>query len=509
MDIPFSAVFTFASIVYKDISRFLFHTNQRLILQLTIFLSLTLASCLYSGEGFRETARQISRRNPALSWFLVLIVFKAVKIVFHLWSYLIYKPHPIKRRPRFTSRDVTVIVPTVGSFDGEFEECILSIIANSPHEIIISTVGKENLDHAKQVCSRLDPSGKIIKVVATNLPNKREQTLHALQEVTTPVTATADDHVFWPPTFLKSALAPFQDAKVGIVGTVKRVRRQRGENLSQSFLNYLGCIYLERHNFECTASSYIDGGVFVISGRTALIRTKIIQAPDYGRGYMSERWFFGMIGPLKVDDDNFITRWMVNHGWKTVFHNDPRAMIETTIGTTGGWRKFQGQLNRWVRTTWRSNATSLLSERTCWLLHPWTSYAMFISSFVNMSLPYDFGLFVTLFRSGYGGYWQILAGFLFITKLIKPLPHLMRNPKDIGFLIPGILFGYYHSAVKLWALLTAWNVEWTGRQGVNNRSILTPEVDTTAPAVLLIILIIVGLFSLVPPNDYPTTWHLG
>ncbi|KAH8816920.1 nucleotide-diphospho-sugar transferase [Xylogone sp. PMI_703] len=474
--------------------------------QLALLLNLSaLVAALHSvpipvREPYLEPAsRPVSEpleQNSAWAIFLLLFAFKSVKIVAHLLSYITYRPAPAENPPSFTPRDVTVIVPTVGSFGAEFRECIRSIMANSPHQIIISTVGRDKLLHANKVGRQLDPSRKIIKIVATNTPNKREQTLHALKRVTTPITSTADDHVFWPATFLRSALAPFEDVCVGIVGTVKRVRREKGTNLTESFLNYLGCIYLERHNFECTASSNIDGGVFVISGRTALMRTQIIQDPEYQKAFTSETWLFGMIGPLKVDDDNFITRWMVNNGWKTVFHNDPDAMIETTIGTTGGWFKFQGQLNRWVRTTWRSNLTSLLCECTCWKAHPWTTYAMFISSFVNMSLFYDFALFLMLFRSGYGEFWFYLATYLFISKMIKSLPHLLRNPSDIIFIIPGILFGYYHSAVKLWALLTAWNVQWTGRQGVNCRSLLTPEADAAAPTVLLFLLVLIGLIYL-------------
>ncbi|RFU29608.1 hypothetical protein B7463_g6726, partial [Scytalidium lignicola] len=462
-----------------------------LLWQPVLLLSLfNLVAAFHISEPLSSKAASIGLgQDSALQIFLFLLAFKSLKIAVHLLSYLTYRPQPAEKQPSFSHRDVTVIVPTVGSFDDEFQECIRTILANLPHQIIISTVGKEKFIHAKQVCRQLDHSGKIIKVVATDTPNKREQTLHALKQVTTPISCTADDHVFWPTTFLRSALAPFEDVCVGIVGTVKRVRRQRGTSTTQSFLNYLGCIYLERHNFECTASSNLDGGVFVISGRTALIRTEIVQSFRYRKAYMSETWFFGLLGPLKVDDDNFITRWMVNRGWKTVFHNDTDAMIETTIGTTGGWFKFQGQLNRWVRTTWRSNSTSLLSERRCWSAHPWTTYAMFISSFVNMALFYDFALFITLFKSGYGRYWLHLTAYLFVSKVIKPFPHILRNPRDIVFLIPGILFGYYHSAVKLWALLTVWNVQWTGRQGVNNSGILTPEVDAAAPAVLLFFLI--------------------
>ncbi len=55
---------------------------------------------------------------------------------------------------------------------------------------------------------------------------------------------------------------------------------------------------------------------------------------------------------------------------------------------------------------------------------------------------------------------------LLLTKLIKPLPHLIREPKDWRFVPGGIIFGYAHGFIRLWAFLTMDNVEWSGRTGI-------------------------------------------
>ena len=286
--------------------------------------------------------------------------------------------------------------------------------------------------------------------------------------VETPITCFADDHVFWPATFLKHALAPFEDPLVGLVGTVKRVERITEGSFKERLLNYIAVIYLERHNFECTASYNLDGGVFVISSRTALTRTEIVHSLEYRSGFLDERWLWETVGPMKVDDDNYTTRFIVSHGYKTVFHNEPAALMGTTLGTEGGYEKFAGQLIRWVRTTWRSNSTSLFRERKIWRAHPWTTYAMMISLFFNITLIYDFLLWLTLYKSGsLGQYWCALAGFLVVSKTIKQIPHLLRNPSDIPiYWICGMLFGYVHSVFKIWAFFTAYNIEWTGRKGI-------------------------------------------
>lgn len=408
--------------------------------------------------------------QPWLLAFVSLAVFKFLKVLVHTASfYLLTNPAQQPVNPTLYPNDVTVIVPSVGEFDDEFIECIETILANKPKRLIVCTVGLAKLTKARDVCSEIssrDRSAKIT-VLSVTEPNKRAQFIKAVTVVKTQIIAYADDHVFWPPTFLKSALAPFEDQRVGIVGTIKKVRRDRSGGFWSSFMNYIACMYLERHNFECTASYNLDGGVFVISGRTALTRTNIVHQVEFRQAFLNEKWFWGAVGPLKVDDDNCITRWMVNHGWKTVFHNSSDAIVETTLGTTGGLQKFRGRLIRWVRTTWRSNSTSLLADRTCWRVHPWTTYAMFISSFFNIALIYDPLLVLTLYRSGHTQHIYTLIIVLLASKLIKPLEHLRREPGDMYVMLPlGLLFGYVHSFFKIWAFFTAGNIDWSGRKGI-------------------------------------------
>jgi hypothetical protein len=401
------------------------------------------------------------------SVFAFLAIWKGFKIFIHTCSYYLWtNPAQAPQNPTITPADVTVVVPTVCNWDKENIDCIYSILANKPARIIVSVVGHDKRLQTIRACEEIDPR---IEVVSVDEANKRTQLLKAVEDVRTDITVYADDHVFWPGTFLRSALAPFEDPIVGLVGTSKRVIRNHDLPLLDNFFNYIACIYLERHNFECTATYNIDGGVFVISGRTGLVRTSVIHSLAYRTEFQSEyfRSIASSVGPIKVDDDNFNTRFMVRHGFKTVFHNDEKALIRTTlVSGEGQLEKFNGQLMRWARTTWRSNLKSLITDRACYRHTPWTTYAMFLSPFVNIAIIYDSILFATLYLGGGGKHVGTLALVLVLTKLIKPLPHLMREKSDWKFVPGGILFGYAHGIIRIIAFLTMNNVEWSGRSGI-------------------------------------------
>lgn len=418
------------------------------------------------------------------SWwraFICLFIFKFFKVIIHIFAYSMYRADQPIANPTCVPGDVTVIIPTVGDFDAEFIECIETILANNPFELIISTVGVAKHAQANQVIR--DFGDARIRAVAIEQPNKRLQVCAAINTVETKLIALADDHVFWPTTFLTHAIASFEDPSVGHVGTVKRVRRNYNGTFAENFLNFVATIYLERHNFECTASNAIDGGVFVISGRTAFLRSSIVQDPIFTRAFLSETWLYGTIGPLNVDDDNFITRFMVTNGFKIRFQNDPRCLMETSLGTTGGYAKFSGQLLRWARTTVRSNTTTLITDRTVYQSQPWSVYAVYFSALINFAVFYDAALFGTLFMSSYGSscnFW-FLAGILLLSKLIKPFPHYWRTPRDLKLLPFQLMFGYYHTIVKLRALLTCHNDVWLGRNlKAAAPAVVRPSVSPTS-----------------------------
>jgi hypothetical protein len=159
-----------------------------------------------------------------------------------------------------------------------------------------------------------------------------------------------DDDVWLPEKFSKWLLAPFEDPRMGGVGTNQQLRRVN----RNSIWEFLGAMYLVRRNFDCTACNWIDGGLPCLSGRAVAYRSEILQDPKFTYGFTHETW--GSDHFLNADDDNFITRWLFNNNWKIQIQNHRECEVETTLESD---HKYLRQCLRWVRSNWRSNLTSL------------------------------------------------------------------------------------------------------------------------------------------------------
>ncbi|KAH9901785.1 nucleotide-diphospho-sugar transferase [Xylariomycetidae sp. FL2044] len=409
-----------------------------------------------------------SPKRPSGDWgFLFLFLFRYLRLLGNLIGYCLYRPTPIPKNPTIRPTDCTVIIPTVEPTHEAFSECCETVLANGPARLLIITVGPALKRTCEQVVAgfRTQFPDTVIEIDTTNVANKRAQVAHGLARLQTPFVALVDDHVFWPSKrFLPTALAPFEDPKVAVVGTVKRVRRNVAGWGMQALFNFLGAVYLERHNFDVRATNAIDGGVFVVSGRTSLWRSSVVGDKAFLDGFTHERFFFGRFGPLAADDDNFLTRHVVRAGHDVRWQDAEHALIETTLGE---FPRYLSQCLRWARTTWRSNSASLFTDRTPWRRYPWTTYAALLASFTNFALFYDAALMYALYyHTSFGRNataMVAMASFIFVTKILKLLPHFWRHPRDVAFFPGYVIFAYYHSLLKLYALFTFYVIAWSGR----------------------------------------------
>ncbi|KAI1205602.1 glycosyltransferase family 2 protein [Annulohypoxylon truncatum] len=418
------------------------------------------------GDLFSDLARPSFDflSSPNFWWytFWVLWVHRYLRLIVHTFSHWFYKSKPIPVKPTFTSDDVTVIIPTIHNAFEELRSSLESILACRPHELILITTVDKHVALEKLV-KTLSTSN--VRVLFTPIANKRLQVCEALPKVKTAITIMADDDVTWPSTLLPWVLAPFEDPKIGGVGTCQRVRRESGGSVSTQIFNWLGAAYIERRNFEISATHNVDGGTSCMSGRTGAYRSEILSSHDFLEGFKTERWRDYI---LNADDDNFVTRWLVSHQWKTWIQYERECEIETTLENG---LKFLYQCSRWARSNWRSNWTSLVRERYVITQQPWCTYALHIATFTSLAFVVDPLLLVSLWRGTEG--WDLEARqrciwaqvvFMFaFTKVVKLIGLFRRNPSDIVFLPVSVIFGYFHGLIKLYALITLNMTSWGSR----------------------------------------------
>ncbi|KAH8885134.1 hypothetical protein GQ53DRAFT_878878 [Thozetella sp. PMI_491] len=398
--------------------------------------------------------------------FLGAFFLRYVRVFVHFFYFWAYRPAPEPVRPVYSERDVTVILPTVDPHK-YLVRCLDSVAANKPSKIIVVTAGRKLKSEVKEVVRTKNLASTTgVIVTAASQPNKRQQVAHAIKKVKTEFIVSADDSVVWPSAkLLRSILNAFEEStRVGLVGTNKRVLRDVHGTLWAQFWNFIGCSYLARHNFEIRATNAANGGTFVVSGRTLGIRTSVAQDPEFLEGYTTETF---LSQPLLPDDDNYIHRYMVTHRWDVKIQYTSDARVETSLGT---YPRFLSQCLRWARTTFRSNPI-LLADNITWSRYPWTTPAALVTGMINFALIVDpllvYLLLQTKLYQEAERPWVIclaLVIWILMTKTIKLIPHFLLHPTDVFFFPGYVAFAYFHSVLKFYAMLTLWDVSWSGRK---------------------------------------------
>jgi hypothetical protein len=448
--------------------------------------------------------------DTALVWFVALMIFRYWRTLTNIWFWFKYKAATATSACKITSTDCTVIVPTVGPHGNRvFGEMVTAILINGPARLIFSTntitateqvegilpVVLADIEAGAATYQKQHGLGKHkvttdIQVLNANVFNKRQQVVRAFEKVETEILVMVDDTAIWTPNFLLATLPAFESEKVGFVGTrkwVKRLEHPRDPTVNflmglwkqyvAGFWNTIGALYLVRHNFEIRATNAADGGVFCVSGRSSLIRTEIVAKDQFKNAFLNEYVLrfddrFPGWGPVTADDDNFITRWVINHGWDVKIQSSKEATMTTTLGTYP--LKFPDQCKRWSRTTFRQNPIALFVDRTAWLKWPLTCWTTLLPWMYNAALIWDTLAVYTLTCTNW--YAQsihraamlcTLVGFIWLSKLVKTIPWFWEYPMDflLYFMIPAYpLFAYWHSLLKVYTAFTFWDLAWSGRK---------------------------------------------
>lgn len=233
-------------------------------------MNLHSSSHYFPGDQNRQSRYSTSTSVDMMEYstcFWLLFCYRYVRLVVNCIAILLYKPIPPPKNPPYASHDVTVIVPTLEGHGVQLKKTLDTICRTKPHEIILSTIDK-NSEKAKETANWIRGSFQTtVRVESVPHPNKRHQTAVAIEKVKTVIIILADDDVFWPSeSFLEWILAPFEDPKRGGVATCQRLVRPGNMGLFEHIWYFLGALYLERRNFDCTATTFMDEGVPCLSG---------------------------------------------------------------------------------------------------------------------------------------------------------------------------------------------------------------------------------------------------
>ncbi len=129
-------------------------------------------------------SRLVSSLKAPPKLFILLFLFRYVRLLVSLVAAWLYKPIVSQHPPVVSKEDVTVIVPTVDPAGVNLKECIHSIRQTDPSEIIIVTAGAGRDGESNLEILEQDWKGyPAIRLMNCEVVNKRKQLYTALPTV--------------------------------------------------------------------------------------------------------------------------------------------------------------------------------------------------------------------------------------------------------------------------------------------------------------------------------------
>ncbi|GFN18536.1 polysaccharide synthase [Aspergillus tubingensis] len=238
------------------------------------------------------------------------------------------------------------------------------MLDNHPKEIIIVTTAAL-IGKMRAALKEFIPKEQLhrIKALDIPLPNKRNQLMRGIQAATGEVIVLADDDVYWTKNLLQQVLGVLElEPEVGGVTTQEEAHGLDARSPETiTFWEALEARRLSMRNIEIAASSWLDGSQTVLTGRTAAYRACILKDPEYLSAFTNE--YFVWRYRMHCGDDQFTTRWLLNHGWKTRMQtgamiycealNDSRHVKQTLRwarnGKISSLKRFFGSKRMWKR----------------------------------------------------------------------------------------------------------------------------------------------------------------
>src|SRR5215207_3266295 len=339
----------------------------------------------------------------------------------------------------------TIVTPVYNEDPVLFRRAIDSWIANGPNRIIAV------VDVTDTVCMEIAHSYAEVDVIPIDIPGKRPALAVGVDATDTDIGVLVDSDVIWDDDVLKKIKMPFQDPKIGGVGTRQHMYPTNGTRAT--LWERLADIYLDiRYSDEVPATTRWGRAVSCLSGRTAAYRTQLLQS--LREPFLNEM-FAGK--PCMSGDDKRYTCLILQNGYRT--WNQLNAHVFSTFKPD--FHGFVNQRIRWSRNSFRSDLRALW-QGWVWR-YPYLAIMLIdktIAPFMLLLGPIVLAVSIAV------GHWRLVGALLawwLLSRSFKILPHLYRRPAD--WLIVPIFIGvtYYMSLVKTYALFTLKEHKWLTR----------------------------------------------
>lgn len=357
--------------------------------------------------------------------------------------------------PKNVRHSVSVIVPVVDEPLDVWQstlEGLQAALKGIKNEVIIVANGGNGKKEAALA------EGMGFDVIRLQQAGKRLAIHEGAKKAQYEVVIILDSDTFVSPDSIKILLQAFDDKTVGGATPKHLINRSNTDNWMRAVSDWL-----EDIRFEEVLKGQ-NGAVGCLPGRMLAVRTELLKkiTPN-----LMTQTFLGK--PCISGDDRYLTSWLLEWGWKTVYI--PEAVVLTEAPDT--LKQFIHQRLRWSRTSFRETIRSLP-----WIFnYPFTA----LTTLSNVILRWTFFVVIVTAVLSWVGIierthvadlpWFVIVigtvlGFL-VSAWLRQLRHILKNPLDVKYFLQFIFVTTF--------ILTP--LEWFGNISVRESHWMTRKLD--------------------------------
>lgn len=351
-----------------------------------------------------------------------------------------YRPVPVGWRTT-----TSVVVPSYREDPDTIDRCLRSWLAEGPTEVIIVP----DLADTEVIARLRLVDDRRLRVIPFAHEGKRSALGVGMRAATGAVIVLADSDTQWEPGLLAAIEAPFEDPKVGGVGT-----RQNVYKPETSIWRRMADWMIDIRYLDYVPAASRSGAVACLSGRTAAYRRSAVMDVI---GHMEHEFFLGRL--CISGDDGRLTWLMLAAGHKTVYQSSARTL---SMFPDEPW-PFIKQRLRWARNSYRCYLTAMWKG---WLWRQPVICQLSVLQFMLTPLTMGIALVYLAHWVGHPGQYiaTVALAWLLIGRSIRGLSHLRRKPGDLVILpLLAVMTVFVSLPLKIVAIFTMNRQGWLTR----------------------------------------------